>query len=80
MNCYSCKHRREVPGICHSSCAAIPVSVQPSVFMVVQVMGQLKTNDVDVQFIAHGIKNGWCDWPLNFDPTWVESCNLYEVL
>jgi hypothetical protein len=29
-------------------------------------------------FSAHGIKNGWCDWPMQFDPIWVKECLLYE--
>jgi hypothetical protein len=23
----------------------------------------------------HGIAEGWFQWPINFDPTWLESCN-----
>lgn len=23
----------------------------------------------------HGIDNGWFNWPYNFDPLWLESCN-----
>lgn len=26
----------------------------------------------------HGIKNGWFNWPWNFDPTWVEYCDGFE--
>ena len=26
----------------------------------------------------HGVKNGWANWPLNFDPVWVEECLLYN--
>ena len=25
-----------------------------------------------------GIKNGWFMWPLNFDPTWLISCNGFS--
>jgi len=28
----------------------------------------------------HGVKNGWCDWPIQFDPIWVESCVGYTEL
>ena len=80
MNCRSCKHRRDLIGDYHSACAAIDGSVQMAAFSIVQLMGQLKTDQVNVQFNPHGIKNGWCNWPFNFDPIWVESCNLYEVL
>jgi hypothetical protein len=24
---------------------------------------------------AHGMKMGWFYWPVNFDPTWLKSCD-----
>lgn len=27
---------------------------------------------------SHGIRNGWFMWPLNFDPTWLESCDGFS--
>lgn len=30
------------------------------------------TGEVLLRFDPHGIKNGWCMFPVNFDPTWVE--------
>ena len=29
---------------------------------------------------SHGITNGWFNWPFNFDPVWLESCNMFEEL
>ena len=26
----------------------------------------------------HGIRSGWFLWPLNFDPTWLESCDGFS--
>jgi hypothetical protein len=26
----------------------------------------------------HGIKSGWFRWPLNFDPTWLVSCDGFS--
>ena len=26
----------------------------------------------------HGIEFGWFDWPFNFDPTWLVSCNSFK--
>ena len=26
----------------------------------------------------HGIKNGWFNFPWNFDPIWLENCDGYE--
>lgn len=27
---------------------------------------------------SHGIKNGWFMFPVDFDPTWLTSCNGFE--
>jgi len=27
---------------------------------------------------SSGIRNGWFMWPLNFDPTWLESCDGFS--
>lgn len=34
--------------------------------------------DVEVTGNPHGIKNGWFNWPYNFDPVWLETCNGFE--
>ena len=26
----------------------------------------------------HGIEQGWFNWPYNFDPVWLESCDGFE--
>lgn len=26
----------------------------------------------------HGVANGWCYWPYNFDPIWIDTCDGYE--
>lgn len=26
----------------------------------------------------HGIRNGWFRWPLNFDPTWLLTCDGFS--
>lgn len=25
-----------------------------------------------------GVRGGWATWPIDFDPTWVEQCLLFE--
>lgn len=30
------------------------------------------TGEAMLKFNQHGVKNGWCTWPINFDPIWVE--------
>jgi len=31
-----------------------------------------ETGDLMLKFDPHGVKIGWCTWPVNFDPVWVE--------
>ncbi len=84
-DCYKCAWRRNVPGDCHSSCARptldiartdpfnklmavlcsarnIPVSMGPP-------------PELTVTGNTHGISQGWFNWPYNFDPRWLETCN-----
>jgi hypothetical protein len=39
-----------------------------------------RCNNVDakVEGHPHGIKKGWFIWPLNFDPTWLTSCDGFS--
>lgn len=27
----------------------------------------------------HGVKNGWCSVPFNFDPTWIIACDSHQM-
>lgn len=57
--CYSCIHRRCVPGNTHSMC------IKPDMTLVGN---------------AHGIRNGWFFYPLNYDPAWKESmCKNFKL-
>lgn len=28
----------------------------------------------------HGLRKGWFNWPFNFDPTWLTSCDGFEAI
>jgi len=70
-DCYKCKHRRNILGDCHSACEH-PKSFQ----MLVAAMAGIDTLPVTCN--EHGFKNGWFYWPMNFDPVWLLSCDLFE--
>jgi hypothetical protein len=31
-----------------------------------------ETGDLMLKFDSYGVRKGWCKWPVNFDPIWVE--------
>jgi hypothetical protein len=31
-----------------------------------------------VQQSKHGVEQGWCWWPHNFDPIWINSCDGFK--
>jgi hypothetical protein len=73
--CYTCKHRRDVPGDAHSRCVHPKINLN-SLDMINVVIGL--PNSLNVCGSAHGIRSGWFIWPLNFDPVWLENCDGYE--
>lgn len=75
VNCYDCKHRGGIPGDCHSKCQHPAIGSDAEGLMM--SMG-LVPNRLGIRGNAHGIRNGWFCWPINFDPVWLESCNGFE--
>ena len=61
-DCYKCPYREQVPGSAHSKCTAIE-------------NGMGEAAKTLIKFNLHGVRKGWCFWPVNFDPVWVE-CHL----
>lgn len=37
-------------------------------------------HSLKLKFDENAIKNGWCTWPINFDPVWVTNCEINEFL
>jgi len=86
IDCYKCKHRRDLPGSAHSKC------VHPSIERVsndplTNVLGILASvgrelpfslgggEELNIKASPHGIKNGWFIFPVNFDPMWLLNCD-----
>ncbi len=81
-NCYECKHRGQLPFDAHSECrhpAITPSDKILAPFMLMagkQDLGVMKR--MNVLGDESGIKHGWFMWPLNFDPTWLLTCDGFE--
>jgi len=90
-NCYTCKYRGSIPGDAHSCCkhpdlaeeTNDPLSGLMAILASVgrtppQVSTQAIAAKFEIKANPHGIRQGWFNWPWNFDPTWLENCNAYE--
>ncbi len=83
MNCYECKFRGGVIGSAHSSCKVISQTNTDNSSMLELLLATHQvslTSDGKnlVELNPHGIKNGWANWPLDFDPVWVDDCKFYS--
>jgi hypothetical protein len=80
-NCYDCKWREEVIGDAHSCCEH-PVNSNPIGALLSWINASYQNQKVDnglhVTGNPHGIKNGWFNYPYNFDPVWLETCDGFE--
>jgi hypothetical protein len=86
-NCYECIYRRNIPGDTHSKCVHPDngaTSVNKELFEFMSILGgaggALVTTISDMKITGdpHGIKNGWFNWPFNFDPIWLNECNGFK--
>lgn len=78
-NCYECPMRGEVAGSAHSSCSLLGDMMVENLTALAVGSGNLKSIKINdepvVKFDPYGVASGWCTWPINFDPVWVE-CKL----
>ena len=84
-NCYKCEFRGTVPGSAHSSCNVVKHILEgvdegriASLELALMVgKASLENNGEEaVKRDPHGVKNGWANWPLDFDPVWID-CSLF---
>jgi hypothetical protein len=79
--------RGSVPQSEHSCCKALrnkashpndPGVIKLETHLAIGLVSLKTDEDEDVIKInPHGRKNGWANWPLDFDPTWVSECQFY---
>jgi len=84
-----CVHQRGIPGDCHIECA-YPIikdnitELFSDVFRILDGRGgpRCTLNSIMKQMGVRGdetgIKNGWFNWPFNFDPMWLICCAKFE--
>ena len=93
MNCHVCIHSRPIPGDAHRSCChplVIKAFEEPAIDAFMSILGSpnrkpiktvksegLKTLNIEAH--PHGVANGWCYWPINFDGVWIRNCDGFET-
>lgn len=82
-NCYKCEYRGGVAGSAHSSCnhpSTQKLKGRPLMGMAAIFGGgsPMRVEGLEVKGNPHGIRSGWFMWPLNYDPTWLESCDGFK--
>jgi hypothetical protein len=88
--CYRCRYRGDVPGDAHSQClhpwtATTRANPLNQLLAIMGKQAGLPTCLIDeaaarlhVQGHPQGIRHGWFLWPVNFDPTWLVSCDGFD--
>lgn len=83
-NCYKCKYREGLVGSAHSKCMHHDVGLitEDPACKIVGILASargmsipLPPNKLNIKGNPHGIKKGWFNWPLNFDPVWLDACD-----
>jgi len=75
-NCYKCEYKGSVPGDAHSCCKYPGTSTD--MFDMFNRNNIILAQKLNISGNAHGVRNGWFWWPVNFDPVWLESCNGFK--
>jgi len=76
--CYECKHRQNTTYSHHSECKHPVLADKVKIFAMASVMMRGRFEPFNVVGNKHGISHGWFNWPLDFDPIWLESCDQFE--
>lgn len=76
-NCNKCVHRASIPGDEHSECKHPKASVFSWIYVMSlpELPDDLVIPPLNIKCNTHAIKKGWFNWPLNFDPNWLYSCD-----
>ena len=90
-DCYTCAHRDTIPGDAHTSCmhpssglaGCSPLETIMAIFAAVGRVNPIINAEgaltLGISANEIGIRRGWFNWPWNFDPRWLLSCNGYTA-
>lgn len=79
-DCFKCPLRGTVAGSAHSSCKLLDdeTSFKMAMMCALGKIPRITNNETGEDLLSFnpvGVVNGWCNWPLDFDPVWV-TCRI----
>ena len=87
MDCWSCQYVKSIPGDAQARCKHPKVTerMNDRFGEILSLLGkrlgpQVELSSAEVLGITlneHGVRHNWANWPFNFDPIWVNTCNGY---
>lgn len=77
--CNTCQYAGSIPGNAHITCNSPLFKNETDKFIVsIAIMGGTL---IGPKFDSYGVAQGWAQWPVEFDPVWMESgCGLHSSL
>lgn len=76
-DCYKCRYRGDLSGNAHS-CCRYPGN-KTGMLDYFAPENNLNAVKLNIQGAPHGIRMGWFNWPVDFDPTWLRNCDGFEL-
>lgn len=83
-DCERCPFKSNIPGDAHISCNHPVYQKDPDLAFKVNIAVMLGissaiTKNLGLTFSRHGVESGWCSYPFNYDPIWIEGeCKLLK--
>ena len=89
MNCHDCKYVGDVPGASHRCCNFLKEMLDPKEANLMEMGYIAKAVEIvitnsegekrpAIKLVQQGVEGGWCMYPVNFDPVWIEDCVFFK--
>lgn len=82
MDCHKCKFVGTVIGSAHKSCKVLADTKLD--ILIASGLAEIQISKKDgteskpaVEVNPWGKSHGWADWPIQFDPIWIDSCVFF---
>lgn len=82
MDCSNCKFVKNLPSTHHKACGVLNNFTLEIAVLAGKAEIQISNKDGSdprpaVEVSNWGKAHGWADWPLQFDPIWIDKCAFF---